>query len=139
AGAIAPEIVNPRSARADSAVTTSALNLRSGPGTDQRIRLVMPEGAEVEIIGGPRHGFYKVSYNGREGWAYGDYLDMGGGSGNGSGSDSGSTLVLTALNLRSGPSTADSIILVMPEGSHVDLTGDSANGFLGVVYRGTSC
>lgn len=135
AAAIAPEIATPRTARADSAVTTSALNLRSGPSTDQRIRLVMPEGAEVEIIGGPRHGFYKVVYNGREGWAYGDYLDMGGSSGGGS--DSGSTLVLSDLNLRTGPSTSNSIILVMPEGSHVDLTGDSRNGFLGVVYRGT--
>jgi uncharacterized protein YraI len=138
AAAIAPEILAPRSARADSAVTTSALNLRSGPGTDQHIRLVMPEGAQVEIIGGPRHGFYKVSYNGREGWASGDYLDLGGGSGNGGGSSSGSTRVLTALNLRSGPSTSSSIILVMPEDSYVDLTGDSNNGFLGVVYNGTS-
>jgi uncharacterized protein YraI len=136
AAAIAPGIAMPRSARAASAVTTSALNLRAGPSTDQRIRLVMPEGSEVEIIGGPRHGFYKVVYDGREGWAHGDYLDLGGG-GNGGGSSSGSTLVLSALNLRTGPSTSSSIILVMPEGSYVDLTGDSDNGFLGVVYRGT--
>ncbi len=133
--AVTPEIAMPRSARAASAVTTSDLNLRSGPSTDQRIRLVMPEGAEVEIIGGPRHGFYKVSYNGREGWAYGDYLDLGGGSGDGGGG--GSTRVLSALNLRTGPSTSSSIILVMPEDSYVDLTGDSQNGFLGVVYNGT--
>jgi uncharacterized protein YraI len=139
AATIAPEIATPRSARAASAVTTSALNLRSGPSTDQRIRLVMPEGAEVEITGGPRHGFYKVVYDGREGWASGDYLDLSGGGGDGGGGgDSGSTAVLSALNLRSGASTSSSIILVMPEGSHVDLTGDSDNGFLGVVYRGTT-
>jgi uncharacterized protein YraI len=137
AAVVAPALAMPRSARAASAVTTSALNLRAGPSTDQRIRLVMPEGAEVEIIGGPRHGFYKVAYNGREGWASGDYLDVGGGSGDGGGASSGSTLVTSALNLRTGPSTSSSIILVMPEGSHVDLTGDSDNGFLGVVYRGT--
>ena len=136
AAVLAPEIAAPRSARAASAVTTSALNLRAGPATDQRIRLVMPEGADVEIIGGPRRGFYKVIYDGREGWAHGDYLDFGGGGGDGGGS-SGSTAVLSALNLRTGPSLSSSIILVMPEGSRVDLTGDGENGFLGVVYRGT--
>ncbi len=140
ASALAPVFVAPRpAAAADWAVTTSALNLRSGPSTDQRIRLVMPDGADVEIIGGPRRGFYKVVYNGREGWAHGDYLDFGGGgSNNGGGSSSGSTAVLSALNLRTGPSTANSIILVMPAGARVDLTGDGENGFLGVVYRGTT-
>jgi uncharacterized protein YraI len=138
AAAIASPLTLPRVARAAAAVTTSALNLRSGPSTDQHIRLVMPEGAEVEIIGGPRRGFYKVDYNGREGWAYGDYLDMGGGSADGGGGGGGgSTRVLSALNLRSGASTSSSIVLVMPEGAYVDLTGDSQNGFLGVVYRGT--
>jgi uncharacterized protein YraI len=140
AAALAPVFVTPRPARAAGAVTTSALNLRAGPRTDQRIRLVMPEGAEVEIIGGPRRGFYKVEYNGRQGWAHGDYLDMGGGGGgdDDGGSSSGSTAVLSALNLRSGPSTSSSIILVMPEGARVDLTGEGENGFLGVVYRGTT-
>src|SRR5262249_2118484 len=105
--ALAPELLRPLSARAASAVTTSDLNLRSGPALDQRIRLVIPEGAEVEITGGPRHGFYKVTYDGRDGWVSGDYLDFSGGGGSdGSGSSSGSTTVLSDLNLRSGPSTS---------------------------------
>jgi uncharacterized protein YraI len=139
AGALAPAILSPRSARAATAVTTSALNLRSGPRTDQRIRLVMPPGATVEIIGGPRRGYYKVVYNGRPGWAHGDYLDFGGGGGNdvSSGSGSGSTTVLSALNLRSGPSMSNPVILVMPAGASVTLTGESSGSFLGVVYRGT--
>ena len=130
AALIAPDIATPRSARAATAVTTSDLNLRAGPRLDQRIRLVIPEGAEVEIIGGPRRGFYKVIYDDQPGWAHGDYLDFTGGGG------SGSTAVLSALNLRTGPSTSDSVILIMPEGSSVDLTGDEANGFLGVIYDG---
>ncbi|MEA2527837.1 MAG: hypothetical protein QOF73_5064 [Thermomicrobiales bacterium] len=136
AAMIAPEIASPRSARAASAVTTSSLNLRAGPRTDQRVRRVMPAGAEVEIIGGPRRGFYKVVHNGLAGWAHGDYLDLSGGGGDDGGS-SGSTAVLSSLNLRTGPSTSSAVILVMPRGARVDLTGDSDNGFLGVVYRGT--
>jgi uncharacterized protein YraI len=121
---------------ADYAVTTSSLNLRSGPSTSQHVRLVMPAGATVEIIGGPRRGFYKVVYKGRPGWAHGDYLDFSGGGDSGGGGG-GSTTVLSALNLRTRPSTSSSVILVMPGGARVDLTGDSSNGFLGVVYRGT--
>ncbi len=46
--------------------------------------------------------------------------------------------VLTDLNLRTGPSTADHIILVMPAGSTVTRIGeDTANGFVFVEYQGT--
>lgn len=134
--AIVAPLVRPESAFAESAVTTSSLNLRGGPSTSENVRLVMPEGASVEVTGGPRNGFYKVVYQGREGWASGEFLSIGGGGSDGG--SSGSTSVLSALNLRSGPSTSDSVILVMPDGARVDLTGERQNGFLGVVYRGTS-
>ncbi len=122
-------------ASASIAVTTSYLNLRSGPRTDQRVRLVMPPGARVEVIGGPRRGFYKVVYNGRPGWAHGDYLDFTNDDSGGSGGTA--TVIGGALNLRAGPSTADRVLLVMPDGARVELTGESANGFLGVIYQGT--
>ncbi len=133
---LAPLAMIREAASARGAVTTSYLNLRSGPRLDQRVRLVMPPGAWVEVIGGPRRGFYKVVYNGRPGWAHGDYLDFDddGGGGGGGGT---ATVIDGALNLRAGPSTADRVLLVMPDGARVELTGESANGFLGVIYQGT--
>src|SRR5262245_55351944 len=59
--------------------TTTDLNLRSGPGTDYDVLLVMPEGAEVWAADdgapeGHQNGFVKVTYEGAAGWAYEEYL-----------------------------------------------------------------
>lgn len=129
-------------ALADSAVTTSALNLRKGPSTKNTVILVMPSGASLDVLGGAANGFYKVSYNGRTGYAFGDYIDVGG-SASASGGDSsgggatGGATVTSSLNLRSRPSTSASIILVMPSGASVSLTGNQQNGFLELTYKGT--
>jgi uncharacterized protein YraI len=125
--------VAPARAKAASIATTTArLNLRTGPSLEHGIITTMPNGAEVSITGDPSGGFYPVVYDGMEGWAYGDYLNMGGGGGGAS----GSAVVTSALNLRAGPSTSDAILAVMPTGASVTLTGDSANGFVSLSFNG---
>ncbi|HEY8446064.1 MAG TPA: SH3 domain-containing protein [Thermomicrobiales bacterium] len=115
-----------------NATTTDDLNLRAGPSLTADIITVMPAGSRVGIIGPRRGEFYPITYPGTPGgWASGDYLRPDGGSGP-------AAIVSEALNLRTGPSTADSIITVMPAGSLVTLTGDGRNGFLSVNYRGRS-
>jgi uncharacterized protein YraI len=137
-------VFNTETARAASAVTTSRLNLRVGNKLTSKVKLVMPEGAEVDVLNRSQNGYYKVVYQGIRGYAHGDYLDFsGGGSSSGgggvsSGGSTGNASVTSSLNLRSGPSTSDSVILVMPSGATVTLTGDSSNGFLGVTYKGTT-
>ena len=117
-----------------TATTTADLNLRAGPSLGDAVLLVMPFGATVTVTGGGQNGFLPVTYNGTAGWAAADYLATGGNPG---GNPGGATAtVTTGLNLRWGPSTADGVILVMPAGAVVTLTGDSANGFAGVVYNG---
>jgi uncharacterized protein YraI len=101
----------------------------------------MPYGASVSVEGGAEAGFYPVSYNGYTGYASGDYLSIGGGSPSGVATDgaTGTAYVVDGrLNLRSGASLSHSVITVMPDGAAVSLTGEYANGFLGVVYNGTS-
>jgi hypothetical protein len=63
-----------------SATVTTGLNLRAGPSTDSDVLTVMPAGSTVGIGGDPENGFYPVSFDGIAGYAYGDYLDFGGGS-----------------------------------------------------------
>ncbi|MER3487032.1 MAG: hypothetical protein C4345_14705, partial [Chloroflexota bacterium] len=122
---------------AGDTVTTSALNLRAGPSTSDRVLLVMPAGAGVSILGSPVDGFYPVRYQGTDGWAFGDYLNLG--SDAVRPSETGTARVIDgALNLRAGPSTADAVVLVMPDGAAVDLLGEEANGFLRVSYNGTT-
>jgi uncharacterized protein YraI len=63
-----------------NATVTSELNLRAGPSTDSDVLAVMPAGSTVEVTGDPENGFYPVSFDGAGGYAYGDYLDFGGGA-----------------------------------------------------------
>lgn len=117
----------------DGAVVTSRVNLRGGPSTADDVVTVLDEGENVTLTGGMQNGFYPASTaNGDAGWVYGAYLAV-----NGSGTGS-SARTNDALNLRSGPSTGDNVILVMPAGSAVTITGNESNGFLPVTYNGTS-
>ena len=49
-----------------------------------------------------------------------------------------SATTTAALNLRSGPGISNSVLLVMPAGAAVEVTGAAQTGFLPVTYRGTS-
>jgi uncharacterized protein YraI len=136
-------LMTSNAALAASGTVDSALNLRTGPSTSHRVILVMPGGASLEIIrSNSTTGYYKVSYNGTVGWAYGGYISDGGGASASSvdagGGDAGSAVTTSSLNLRTGPSTGYGVILVMPNGASVTLTGASQNGFLGVTYGGST-
>lgn len=71
-------------------VTTANLNLRTGASTSNSIIRVMPNGSTVVTVNRTTavNGFYNVSHNGTQGWAYGAYLrpDSGGSNGGGGGS-----------------------------------------------------
>lgn len=134
-------LMAPISAGAQSTATTTAyLNLRTGPSTSTAIVTVMPYGATVSIDGAAESNFYPVSYGQYSGYASADYLSIGGGSsGNDTGGATGTAYVVDgSLNLRSGPGLSYAVLAVMPDGAAVTLTGESGNGFLGVVYNGTS-
>lgn len=135
-----PGLINPRTAFAATAVTTDSLNLRVGFRVSSKVKLVMPAGSVVEIVNRSQNGYWKVVYEGVRGYAHGDYLDFSGGGGSSSG-DNGSTgnaTTTSSLNLRAGPSTADRVLLVMPSGASVSLTGESQSGFLRLTYQGTT-
>jgi hypothetical protein len=57
---------------------TVTLNLRTGPGTANGIRLVLPEGSDLLTVNvtEPTEGWYNVSFNGVEGWCSGKYLSF---------------------------------------------------------------
>ncbi|MGH2601886.1 MAG: SH3 domain-containing protein, partial [Dehalococcoidia bacterium] len=133
-----------REAAAAPAWTTTWLNLRTGPGTNYDVILVMEPGAYVEIVQNKQNGFYRVRYQGVSGWAALQYLDRSGGGGGddgggddgGGGGGGGNTTVTSTLNLRSSP--WGSVITVMPAGASVTVTGSGQNGFLPVTYNGRS-
>ena len=120
------------------ATTTADLNLRAGPGTSYGVLTVIPVGSQVQAyVEGARNGFFPTRYGGLEGWASATYLAVGSGPGDPGGDPAGRPArVTTALNLRTGAGTSYRVVLVMPAGSTVTVTGPSVNGFAPIVYKG---
>ncbi len=128
-----------------SSSTTASLNMRSGPATSYAVRLTMPRGARVEVMGSGQGGFLPVRYNGTKGWASADYLSTGGGTTTpepvpnpGSGETVGYKVTTAAVNMRSGPSTSNTVVTVLPPGTRVDITGSAQGGFLPAKWAGRS-
>ncbi len=122
--------------------TTANLNLRSGPGTTFAVIRTIPSGATVNVTGDAENGFLPVTYSGSSGYASASFLTAGSGSDTGSGTTAGPTgtrYVLNGrLNLRSGPGTTYSVVLVLQDGSSVQLTGEVSGSFSKVTYNGTT-
>jgi uncharacterized protein YgiM (DUF1202 family) len=111
------------------------LNLRSEPSTSGKILAVMPAGTKLTLqSAAPSNGFYQVSYKGTLGWSSGKYLEPTSGGTTGPAT---ATLTTTGdVNLRSGPSTTDSVLTVIPMGSQVTVEQpDAVNGFYNVTYQ----
>jgi uncharacterized protein YraI len=129
-----------------SAVVTSSLNLRAGPSTNDAVLAVMPTGAEVTLTGESANGFLSVSYNGTDGWGYGDYIGNRSATANqeaapsmpAGGSVTGTATTTSDLNLRSGPSTGNQVLAVIPYGAEVNLLGEPQSGFYPVSYNSQS-
>jgi D-alanyl-D-alanine carboxypeptidase len=128
-----------------TAVVHSALNLRSGPSTSHQVLQVMPGGASVTLLGDAQNGFQKITYQSQTGWAYGDWLLVNGtpighqdGPPPGGAPGTMTRTTTAALNLRSGHSLQDAVILVMPQGATVTDTGALTNNFSKVTYNGTT-
>jgi uncharacterized protein YraI len=112
-------------------VADGPLNLRSGPGTSFSVLAVMPTGANLTITGALTNGFYPVRYNGTAGYAAAAFIQVGSNPTPTPTTPSGQTATVIdgALNLRSGPGLTYAVILVMPGGSTVTITGALQNGY----------
>jgi uncharacterized protein YraI len=133
--------IDPGWDNAGTAYTTDYLNLRTGPSIGYDVLLVMPVGATVQLTGSAESGYSGVVFGGANGWAANDYLTDGSGTGDGEDpgdGNAGSATTTSSLNLRTGPGLSNSVILVMPDGATVTLTGEERNGFAGVRYDGTA-
>ncbi len=114
---------------AESATVSEELNLRSGPGLGYRILAVMPAGSTVVITGEPTEGFYPVQYSNLSGFAFGQYLAIGGGGApvSTSGARDTATVITSQLNLRSGPGLGHSVVARLDFGTTVELLGGQQN------------
>ncbi len=54
-------------------LTTANLNMRSAPGTNQRILLTIPNGTQMVFVSS-KNGWYEVQYGGKQGYVSGTYV-----------------------------------------------------------------
>lgn len=113
----------------------STLNLRSGPGTGYAAVASIPADAVLTITG-LDSGWYKTSYNGKDGYVSSDYVTL---SSSASTQQTTRTGVLntggSSLNLRSGPGTSYTKVTSIPAGAVLTITAEES-GWYAVSYGG---
>ncbi len=135
-------------------VTADVLNMRSGASTSYRTIAKIKKGTEVELIS-ESNGWSKIKYEGRIGYASSEFLsnennikpsekpstnqNTGTNSNNNTNETKtiGKTKVVTAtsLNVRSGPSTSNSVIGSLKQNDKVEVISES-NGWSKVKFSG---
>ena len=100
--------------------TTTAVNLRSGAGTNFGILLVIPSGGSVTVLSGPTsNGWFNVQYGTVAGYIIGTYLSF---QDNNVSFYPGETPVTTtSLRLRTGAGTGYGTIAILPTGTTVTI------------------
>lgn len=58
------------------AQNTSNLNLRDYPSTDGKVIVVIPKNSKLDVLSQIRNGWYKVSYDSKEGYVSGEYIKI---------------------------------------------------------------
>ncbi|MDO4535888.1 MAG: SH3 domain-containing protein [Clostridium perfringens] len=118
----------------------TSLNVRKGPGTSYSIVDRLYNGKQVTIIG-EESGFYKVQYDGKEGYVSKEYVTISA-SNNNTGSNSGTvaphktgitTNTTANLNVRKGAGTNYSVIGTLKPKSQVIILSEE-NSWLKVAY-----
>lgn len=118
------------------AVATEQVYVRLGPSTADVILGSLEAGDQVWLTGNTSNGFYEIWYGDYVGYAYADYISPGGSvtvaaevTPEPAAGPSGTHYTTDAVNLRTGASTSDGVVAVVPAGVDVSLTGNVSNGF----------
>ena len=111
----------------ESKITTANLYMRTGPGTGYPIILTIPKGSTVGVTG-YSGSWAKASYAGKNGYCSTNYLTTP------SNTVSETKYTTADLNLRTGPGTSYSVLLVIPKGSQVTI-GIPSNGWVKASYH----
>ncbi len=115
-----------------------SVRLRTAPGYDAGTVDFIPEGTSVSVENGvfwadDGSAWYQVTVSGETGYMDATYRAS---SGSLYTKTSGDAVTNDSVNMRSGPSTADGVIVEVPAGASITLTGDNIDGWLSAGYNG---
>ena len=120
---------------------TGDVNVRQSPSTSGAVLGVASAGDALTVTGKTADNWYRINYNGRDGYVSGKYVSS---EKSGSKADSkvseSSGQVCTAVdtNFRSAPSGDASIITVIPANTVLEQTGSTESGWIQVTYQGST-
>ena len=136
----------PAAAQTAPFVTTDNVNLRSAPEDAAEALVVIPVGTTVEVTGSAENGFYPVTWDGLSGYVLADYLVAGDEAtiadepaATSAWDGPTGTWYVTggALNLREGPGTSYDVVVQVPDGTPLELTGEVSGEFSAVILDET--
>ena len=113
--------------------TTGSVNLRAGASTNDRIISTLSARTSVEVLENQANGWSRVRHNGTDGFIRSDLLSESGAA------SAASTTLRTngTVNLRSGPSTNNSIVKTLSAGTSVEVLEQQSNGWSRVRHNNT--
>jgi uncharacterized protein YgiM (DUF1202 family) len=113
---------------------SASANFRSGPSTSYSIISVISKGATFTLNGRTQNGYAAITYQSRSGWVLASLVVAAGTS-----PDpviTGTAWTTAAVNLRSGPSTSNQVLRVVPSGARIGVSNTVRSGFRYVSYQG---
>ncbi|HET9661500.1 MAG TPA: SH3 domain-containing protein, partial [Thermomicrobiales bacterium] len=136
---IAPEIQ-----AASTAMSSSYVNLRTGPAATTTIELIVPPGAAMTVSGDAQAGYFPVVYGERSGWVATELVQVEKPTATATAENfdksqvlpDGTATLVESLNLRSGPGTDYDAIQVVDAGTKVEATGEISGGYEKVKFGG---
>ena len=122
---------------------TENLNLRNQASLSGKILTTIPKGKTVTILSEKdENGWYKVSYDGKTGYAISNYIKEGDSNSESTDSTPSTPVPIEGqptenLNLRDQPGTSGKILTTIPKGKIVTILSEkNANGWYKVSYNG---
>jgi uncharacterized protein YgiM (DUF1202 family) len=113
-------------------ITTTNLNLRSGPGLTYPVIRVLPQGTRATTTGKTARGFVELLVGRSRGWASTQYLT---GARTGLPAVVGTRVATAALDIRTSSGDDAATIAEVKKGTRLSVTGATQNGRAQIVYR----
>ena len=110
----------------NTVTATANLRMRSGASLDSDIIKTVSEGSAIRVINAENPEWFRVEFNGTQGYMYSEFLQ----------SANVSLIVSANLRLRTGPSLGADIIETVPEGNAVRVISYVNNSWYRVEFNG---
>jgi uncharacterized protein YraI/peptidoglycan/xylan/chitin deacetylase (PgdA/CDA1 family) len=129
---VANALLAPQIQAASNAMSSSYVNLRTGPATTTTISSIVPPGAALTVSGDSQAGYYPVVYGERSGWVSTELVQVVAPAALSPTANfdesqvlpDGMATLVESLNLRTGPGTSYDAIQVVDAGTQVEATGE---------------